>query len=79
MLSHTHVGVNIFDRAFDFYSEIMDALGCPLKFLEPERPWAGWKPPDADGPLLVMGKPENGEQDVRAEHGESPREEIDKP
>jgi catechol 2,3-dioxygenase-like lactoylglutathione lyase family enzyme len=60
MLSHTHVGVNDFDRAFDFYSKIMGALGCPLKFLEPERPWAGWKPPDADRPLLVMGKPENG-------------------
>ena len=59
MLSHTHVGVTDFDRAF--YSKIMDALGCPLKFLEPERPWAGWKPPDADRPLLVMGKPENGE------------------
>src|SRR6516162_4354503 len=39
----------------------MDALGWRLKFLEPERPWAGWKPPDADRPLLVMGKPENGE------------------
>ena len=59
MLSHTHVGVTDFDRAF--YSKIMDALGCPLKFLEPERRWSGWKPPDADRPLLVMGKPENGE------------------
>jgi catechol 2,3-dioxygenase-like lactoylglutathione lyase family enzyme len=64
MLSHTHVGVNDFDRALDFYSKIMGALGCPLKFLEPEKPWAGWKPPDADRPLLVMGKPENGEPAV---------------
>jgi hypothetical protein len=57
MLSHTHLGVNDFDRAFDFYSKIMGALGCPLKFFEPERPRAGWKPPDADRPLLVMENP----------------------
>ncbi len=60
MLSHVHLGVSDFDRAFDFYSKIMGVLNFPLKFIEPERPWAGWKPQSADRPLFLVGKPYNG-------------------
>ena len=43
MLSHVHIGVTDFQRAFAFYSTVMDALGFPLKFSEQEKRWAGWK------------------------------------
>ena len=61
MLSHVHIGVTDFERAYAFYSGVMDALGYPLKFLEPEEPWAGWKPADAERPLVLVGHPYNEE------------------
>ena len=61
MISHVHVGVTDFDRAFVFYSNVMDALGFPLMFCERERPWAGWMPAAAARPLFLIGRPENGE------------------
>lgn len=61
MLSHVHIGVTDFNRTFAFYSAIMETLGCPLKFLEPDRPWAGWKPAHADRPLVLLGTPYDGE------------------
>lgn len=60
MLSHTHVGIADFTRAFAFYAEIMKALGHPLKFSEPEKSWAGWKPADGERPLFLIGRPYDG-------------------
>ena len=62
MLSHVHIGVTDFQRAFAFYSVVMDVLGFPLRFSEPEKPWAGWKPVDADRPLFLIGNPYNWER-----------------
>jgi catechol 2,3-dioxygenase-like lactoylglutathione lyase family enzyme len=62
MLSHVHIGVTDFQRAFAFYSAVMDALGFPLKFSEPEKLWAGWKPANAERPLFLVGHHYNGEQ-----------------
>jgi len=61
LLSHVHIGVTDFERAFAFYSRLMDVLGLPLKFFEPDVPWAGWKPSDAERPLFLIGAPFNGE------------------
>lgn len=61
MLSHTHVGVSDFARAFAFYAEIMKALGNPLKFAEPDQNWAGWQPSDTERPLFLIGRPYDGE------------------
>ena len=61
MLSHVHIGVTDFDRAFAFYEAVMKELGHPLKFVELERPWAGWKPPADERPLFVIGRPFDGE------------------
>ena len=61
MLSHIHIGVTDFQRALAFYSAVMDALGLPLKFAEPEKQWAAWKPVDAPRPLFLIGRPYNGE------------------
>ena len=42
MISHVFVAITDFERAFNFYSAIINALGLRLKFSEPDQPWAGW-------------------------------------
>jgi catechol 2,3-dioxygenase-like lactoylglutathione lyase family enzyme len=66
MISHVFIGVNDFDRAFKFYSSVMNALGHKLKFCEPDRPWAGWVADDASRPLFLIGRPYDCNA---AEHG----------
>jgi catechol 2,3-dioxygenase-like lactoylglutathione lyase family enzyme len=60
MISHTFIGITDFDRAFRFYSGIMDVLGLKLKFREAETPWAGWVAADAPRPLFLIGRPFDG-------------------
>lgn len=60
MLSHVYIGVNDFERACAFYSPIMEALGFVPKFREPDYPWAGWMEPGAPRPLLLIGRPWDG-------------------
>ncbi len=60
MFSHIHIGVSDFERSFAFYTQIMSLLFYPLKFVERDVPWAGWKPAGADRPLLLIGAPFNG-------------------
>ena len=60
MISHIFVGVTDFDRAFKYYSAIMDALGLRLKFCEADASWAGWSESDKPRPLFLIGKPFNG-------------------
>lgn len=61
MLSHAFVGITDFSRAFAFYAPIMEALGFPLRFSDPGKPWAAWKPANAARPIFVIGHPVNGE------------------
>ncbi len=61
MLSHVFIGITDFRRAFDFYSDVMLALGLDLKFADPTVPWAGWKQPTAERPLFLIGYAYNGE------------------
>ncbi len=60
MLSHVHVGVADFDRAFPFYAALMEELGLCLKFRDDAKPWAGWVAADAPRPLFLIGKPFDG-------------------
>lgn len=60
MLSHIHIGVTDFERAFDFYSAIFEPLGLVLKFREENRPWAGWMSPNIERPLFLIGAPFDG-------------------
>src|SRR5260370_8563190 len=60
MFSHVFIGVTDFDRAFRFYSPIMEALRLQLKFREEDRPWAGWVAADAPRPLFLIGTPFDG-------------------
>jgi len=60
MISHVFIGVADFERAFTFYSSIMQTLGFVLKFREPEYPWAGWMEPGVARPLVLVGRPWDG-------------------
>jgi catechol 2,3-dioxygenase-like lactoylglutathione lyase family enzyme len=61
MISHVCVGITDFGRALGFYAPLMAALGHVLKFSDPEKSWAGWKPKDAERPLFLIGAPYNGQ------------------
>lgn len=61
MLSHVFIGVNDFDRAMAFYSPVLERLGLVLRFTEPARPWAGWQIPGVARPLLLIGRPFDGQ------------------
>lgn len=61
MLSHVHIGITNYSRAFAFYRAVMDTLGYPLRFNDDVKSWAGWKPADAPRPLFLIGLPFNGE------------------
>ncbi|RDJ99895.1 VOC family protein [Paraburkholderia lacunae] len=61
MLSHVFVGVNDFERAFGFYSALMDTLSLKLKFRDEDACWAGWMAADRPRPLFLIGKPYNGQ------------------
>jgi catechol 2,3-dioxygenase-like lactoylglutathione lyase family enzyme len=60
MLSHVFVGITEFPRAFAFYTVVLDPLGLELKFAEPDVPWASWKQPGMDRPLLLIGHAYDG-------------------
>lgn len=69
MLSHVHLGIGDFARAFDFYAPLMTALGLRLKFRDDARQWAGWVDAQAPRPLLLIGVPFDG-QPARAGNGQ---------
>lgn len=66
MLSHVFLGVQDFERALAFYGPLMDCLGLPPRFVDRERPWAGWQTPGVAGgrPLLLIGRPFDDEAHV---------------
>jgi catechol 2,3-dioxygenase-like lactoylglutathione lyase family enzyme len=61
MISHVFIGISDFQRAFPFYSALMDELGMQLKFSDPAKPWAGWIAPGVPRPLFVISAPYDGQ------------------
>lgn len=61
MFSHVHLGTADFEHAFGFYQAIASELGWTLRFKEPAQPWAGWQQPGHDRPLLLVGRPFDGQ------------------
>ena len=59
MFSHIMVGVSDFKRAMAFYQPVLDALGVQFRFLEEDRPWAGWQTSPEARPLFLIGRPHN--------------------
>lgn len=60
MFSHVFVGVRDFDRALAFYQPVLAVLGMTQRFVERERPWAGWQMPGQARPLFLIGAPYDG-------------------
>ncbi|RZI79425.1 MAG: VOC family protein [Rubrivivax sp.] len=61
MFSHIVLGISDFDRALQFYTPLMAAIGVEQRFCEPARPWAGWQSSPNPRPLFVIAKPHDGE------------------
>jgi catechol 2,3-dioxygenase-like lactoylglutathione lyase family enzyme len=59
MFSHIMVGVSDFQRAMAFYTPVLQALGVQFRFLEEDRPWAGWQSSPDPRPLFLIGRPHN--------------------
>lgn len=60
MLSHIYIGTSNLARAFDFYAALLRHLQLTLKFHDPDK-WAGWHANGEARPLLVLGKPFDGQ------------------
>lgn len=60
MLSHVVIGVSDFDRAFEFYQSLMSVLGVEERFVDRERPWAGWQSSPEPRPLFIIARPFDG-------------------
>ena len=61
MLSHVFIGINDFERAHRFYKSLMDILVNELRFHDAAKGWCGWYSAGKTRPLLVIGKPFDGE------------------
>nr|WP_315494025.1 VOC family protein [uncultured Rhodoferax sp.] len=61
MFSHIFVGVADFERALRFYAPVMQALGQQQRFIDRNRPWAGWQTEGVARPLFLIGTPFEGE------------------
>jgi len=57
VFSHIFVGVTDFDRAYAFYSALMNSLGLEARFCDRSRPWAGWQSTKEVRPLFLIGRP----------------------
>jgi len=60
MISHVFIGVTDFDRAFQFYSVVLEDLRLKLKFCDRDASLAGWVAADAPRPLFLIGRPYDG-------------------
>jgi len=64
MISHVFIGITGYQRAFEFYSTLMDSLGMACKFADADKGWAGWMAPDQPRPLFVIGRPFEGRHEA---------------
>ncbi len=60
MFSHVSIGVSDFERSYRFYRAVMNALGLEERFVERDRPWAGWHSAGQSRPYLTIGTPFDG-------------------
>lgn len=61
MFSHIFIGVSDFTQAYTFYKPLLQTLGIEQRFYDETKPWAGWHSSGGTRPLLVIGKPFNGQ------------------
>ena len=60
MLSHVFIGVTNFERALGFYNALAEVLDIAPRFVDRSRPWAGWQSTPGPRPLLLIGRPFEG-------------------
>ena len=60
MFSHIFVSVSDFECALNFYQPLMLSLGLEQRWLEADRPWAGWHSAGKRRPFFVICKPFDG-------------------
>jgi catechol 2,3-dioxygenase-like lactoylglutathione lyase family enzyme len=60
VFSHVTLGCDDFEAALGFWSPVMERLGAKLRFVERDRPWAGWQPGSGGRPLFIVTAPQNG-------------------
>jgi lactoylglutathione lyase len=61
MFSHVYVATNDFARALAFYRPLMAGLGLAERFCDASHPWAAWQSAPGPRPLLLLGRPFEGE------------------
>jgi lactoylglutathione lyase len=61
MFSHVFVSVTDFDRALAFHGAVMRSLGIEQRFVERDKPWAGWHSAGGQRPLFVICRPFDGQ------------------
>ncbi len=61
MFSHVFVSVSDFQRAFAFYSTVMECLGVEQRFHDADKPCAGWQSAGQSRPYFVICRPFNGQ------------------
>jgi len=61
LLSHIFVATNDFERALAFYRPLLAGLGVAERFCDPAHPRAGWQSTPGPRPLLLLGRPFEGE------------------
>ncbi len=61
VFSHVYIGVSDFERACAFYGAVLDTLGLAQRFRDDATPWAGWHSAGGTRPLLVIGRPWDGQ------------------
>ena len=61
MFSHISIGITDFDRALRFYDRLFEVLDLRQRFLDADKPWAGWQAKDGGRPFFIIGKPFDGE------------------
>lgn len=61
MFSHIFIGVRDFERALAFYTPLTALLGIQPRFVDRDRPWAGWQSTPGPRPLLLIGTPHDRE------------------
>lgn len=60
MFSHVFTSVSNFERALRFYQPLMRSLGLEQRWVEADRPWAGWHSSGGARPLFVICEPFDG-------------------
>jgi catechol 2,3-dioxygenase-like lactoylglutathione lyase family enzyme len=61
VFSHIYIATRDFDRALAFYRPLLTLLGVAERFCDASNCWAGWQSTPGPRPLLVLGKPFDGE------------------